>query len=140
MSNTPRTDAQYDFFTALRVAKERVKACPLYRRFIHGTPLSNDIAVWIAVAYCEGANFARQLERELAEARKEREQWADECDKNAALLKEAVELGELAMRQRDTLAEAMTEYMDHHIQHGFVTTAETIKAWQALVAVKGGKA
>ncbi len=43
-----------------------------------------------------------------------------------------------ARKQRDTLVEAMTEYMNLHIQHGFVTTAETIKAWQALVAVKGG--
>lgn len=55
-----------------------------------------------------------QLERELIEARKEREQWADECDKNAALLKEAVELGELAIRQRDTLESALRSLMDEH--------------------------
>jgi predicted RNase H-like nuclease (RuvC/YqgF family) len=68
MSDTPRTDAQYGFVTALRAAKERVEDSSLYKRFIDGTPLSNDIAVWIAQAYCEGADFARQLERELAEA------------------------------------------------------------------------
>ena len=77
MSDTPRTDAQYGFVTALRVAKERVEASPLYERFIDGTPLSNDIAAWIAQTYCEGAEFARQLERELAEAREQRDRLAE---------------------------------------------------------------
>ena len=77
MSDTPRTDAQYGFVTALRVAKERVEASPLYERFIDGTPLSNDIAAWIAQTYCEGAEFARQLERELAEAREQRDMLAE---------------------------------------------------------------
>ena len=73
MSDTPRTDAQYGFVTALIAAKERVEDSSLYKRFIDGTPLSNDIAVWIAQAYCEGADFARQLERELAEVTKQRD-------------------------------------------------------------------
>ncbi len=89
----------------------------------------------------------RQLERELAEARKEREQWADECDKNAALLKEAVELGELAMRQRDTLAEVLKLCEKHLEKHGHEKCDEELDetGWwllcdvrTALAAVKGG--
>jgi hypothetical protein len=52
----------------------------------------------------------RQLERELAEARE----------------------------QRDTLTKAMTEYMDHLMRYGFVTAVENHKVEQALAAVKGG--
>lgn len=140
MSNTPRTDAQYDFFTALRVAKERVKACPLYRRFIYGTPLSNDIAVWIAVAYCEGANFARQLERELAEARERCCQAIN--DYETAVLRE-----HRMQEQRDTLVEVLKLCEKHLEKHGHEKCDEELDetGWwllcdvrTALAAVKGG--
>lgn len=36
------------FVEALKNAEEIVKAYPLYRKFIDGTPLQNDIAVWMA--------------------------------------------------------------------------------------------
>jgi hypothetical protein len=45
-----------------------------------------------------------------------------------------------ARKQRDTLAEAMTEYIDHHMRYGFVTAVENHKVEQALAAVKGGEA
>lgn len=68
VTGTPRTDAYFDFVLALQVAQERVRQSPSWHRFIDGTPLSNDIAVWIAQAYMEGADFARTLETELQNA------------------------------------------------------------------------
>lgn len=62
-TETPETDANFCFVTALRIAQERVKQSSLWSRFIDGTPLANDIAVWITEAYMEGADFARTLER-----------------------------------------------------------------------------
>ena len=111
MSDTPRTDAQYGFVTALRAAKERVEDSSLYKRFIDGTPLSNDIAVWIAQAYCEGADFARQLERELAET----------------------------LKQRDTLAGALQYVMGKAMLHRLEPDDDEIQcADAALAALKGG--
>ena len=37
-----------DFIQLLKEADEIVKSKPTYKRFIDGTPLSNDIAVWMA--------------------------------------------------------------------------------------------
>jgi hypothetical protein len=37
-----------DYVALLQEAKQRVNGSPLYRRFIDGTPLENDIAVWMA--------------------------------------------------------------------------------------------
>lgn len=42
-----------DYVTALNRAKDIVKASVLYRRFIDGTPLENDIAVWMADFFFE---------------------------------------------------------------------------------------
>lgn len=42
-----------DYVSLLGEAQQRVCASPLYRRFIDGTPLANDIAVWMA-------DFARE--------------------------------------------------------------------------------
>ncbi len=88
----------------------------------------------------QGDVEAWKRETMIANARLRGEKHPD--DNGAISPKEIIpklqrELAE-AREQRDALTKAMTEYMDHHIQHGFVTTAETIKAWQALVAVKGG--
>ena len=38
-----------DFASLLNEAKEIVRAKPVWKRFIDGTPLSNDIAVWMTV-------------------------------------------------------------------------------------------
>jgi hypothetical protein len=38
-----------DFATLLREAEEIVQSKPTWKRFIDGTPLSNDIEVWMAV-------------------------------------------------------------------------------------------
>jgi len=38
-----------DFATLLREAEEIVQSKPTWKRFIDGTPLANDIAVWMAV-------------------------------------------------------------------------------------------
>lgn len=66
--NTPRTNEEFNFPRALSVAQSRVKQSNLWRKFIDGTPLANDIAVWIAQAYMEGAESARRLETELIAA------------------------------------------------------------------------
>jgi hypothetical protein len=80
-----------------------------------------------------------QLERELAEARKQRDKWADECEKNMALLKEAVELGELAMNQRDTLAEALREFIEEQCEHRPHDHSDALgNARTALAAMTGG--
>lgn len=68
---TPRTDAKFDILHMLKAAGALVKSSPLYGRFIDGTPLENDIAVWLANSQREAADFARTLERELAEAKAE---------------------------------------------------------------------
>lgn len=87
----------------------------------------------LGTGYEEPAKRIMNLERELVEARKQLEDFEVEAT-NA--INDIVRV----KYQRDTLVEAMTEYMNLHIQHGFVTTVETIKAWQTLVAVKGGEA
>ena len=139
MSDTPRTDAQYGFVTALRVAKERVEASPLYERFIDGTPLSNDIAAWIAQTYCEGAEFARQLERELAEAREQRDRLTEEIENlKASGIHTCHDQCKRPMcvmrRERDRLAEALRIAVDPRCSHH----ERLIHVSQALAAVKGG--
>lgn len=70
---SPVSPAQ-DYVSLLKEAKRRVNASVLYRRFIDGTPLENDIAVWMAdfaseqIApvspahnYLEGASNAMRL-------------------------------------------------------------------------------
>jgi len=44
----PDRIAATDYVSLLKAAKEHVNASVLYRRFIDGTPLENDIAVWMA--------------------------------------------------------------------------------------------
>lgn len=45
---TPEERETPDFVALLKQAQERVQTSVLYRRFIDGTPLENDIAVWMA--------------------------------------------------------------------------------------------
>ena len=47
-----------DFTSLLREAEEIVQGKPTWNRFIDGTPLSNDIAVWMAV-------FAQDVARRI---------------------------------------------------------------------------
>ena len=47
-----------DFTSLLREAEEIVQGKPTWKRFIDGTPLSNDIAVWMAV-------FAQDVARRI---------------------------------------------------------------------------
>ena len=45
----PAQQEPVDFTSLLREAEEIVQSKPTWKRFIDGTPLSNDIAVWMAV-------------------------------------------------------------------------------------------
>ena len=99
--------------------------------------------------YMVPTDFARQLEREVYHARMQRDGWADECETNMALLKLALEAGDQAIRQRDTLANDLQriliesskrmaeggdkmDYQDTNRQTGDIARA-------ALAAVKGGQ-
>jgi hypothetical protein len=80
------------------------------------------------------------LQRELAEARKERDKWAYECEANMKLLKEVIATATRAIEQRDTLAEALEmvatyTYADGQCDNGY--TPQYV-AKQALAAVRGG--
>ena len=46
---TPQpSNLRTDYVSLLSEAQKRVRASVLFKRFIDGTPLSNDIAVWMA--------------------------------------------------------------------------------------------
>lgn len=95
--------------------------------------LASDVQKWRDEALEE----MNSLKRELAEARKAATHQQNGRTASAqgwALLFEA------AIEQRDTLADAMTKYMDHHMRYGFVTAVENHKVEKALAAVKGGEA
>ena len=77
----------------------------------------------------------RQLERELAEAKETIEML--EIRHGAAMLCHQAQMNEVT-KQRDALADALRSYVSHHRLRGFVTKSETLKAEQALAAVKGG--
>jgi hypothetical protein len=79
------------------------------------------------------------LQRDLAEARKERDKWACECGENMKLLKETIATATRAIEQRDTLAEAVNKYTIEHAKRGAVSTATIDQLEQSLAAVKGGK-
>jgi septal ring factor EnvC (AmiA/AmiB activator) len=97
-------------------------------------------------------NLARDLERELAEVNEKLRQHASmlkssdahnndmfcKLEKERELHSETKsELAEVT-KQRDTLAEALRNYMSHHRRHGFVTFNEALDAERALKATKGG--
>lgn len=44
----PRQECELDYVQILKMAKTNVNGSVLYKRFIDGTPLENDIAVWMA--------------------------------------------------------------------------------------------
>jgi hypothetical protein len=92
------------------------------------------------------SEFARQLEREIAEARKQRDKWAYECGENMKLLKETIATATRAIEQRDTLAEALrkcvlwAECMSMRCERDRenINWSYLIDAREALAAVKGG--
>lgn len=58
-----------NYVVLLRRAREQVEASPLYRRFISGTPLENDIAVWMATFAAEIRIESMPNPEELADLR-----------------------------------------------------------------------
>jgi hypothetical protein len=91
------------------------------------------------------SEFARQLEREIVDARKERDAWAYECGENMKLLKETIATATRAIEQRDTLAEAVRSFVTDYeqIQWGYDGDGGSQRLvdhlFEALAAVKGGK-
>lgn len=58
-----------NFIDELELAKQKVLAYPLFKKFIAGTPLENDIPVWIAEASVkQSAQADARVERERARA------------------------------------------------------------------------
>jgi predicted nucleic acid-binding Zn-ribbon protein len=83
----------------------------------------------------------QQLERELAEARKQIDKWAYYCGENMKLLKETIATATRAIEQRDGLAEALEMITTHTIADGQCENGYSAAyvAKNALVAVKGQK-
>jgi hypothetical protein len=123
MSNTPITDKLAREFAGKRVSSREAGA------------------VW---------NLCRDLERELEEARKQRDKWKANHDNQVAInrtLRDRPDLGKRAKlvdaltKQRDALAEALSPFvtlnpLSKRVQekwHGYV-----LKAKQSLAATKGG--
>ena len=52
-----------DFASLLREAEEIVQSKPTWKRFIDGTPLANDIAVWMVVFSQDVARRTSQSQR-----------------------------------------------------------------------------
>jgi len=65
-----------DFASLLREAEEIVQNKPTWKRFIDGTPLANDIAVWMAV-------FAQDFARRTAPPQRT---WVDLTDEETSEL------------------------------------------------------
>lgn len=64
-TETPRSDAAFDNVADIQAAQTVVIGSVLFKKFIDGTPLSNDIAVWMVQFARAKGDFARELEREL---------------------------------------------------------------------------
>jgi predicted RNase H-like HicB family nuclease len=68
-----------DFALLLREAEEIVQSKPTWKRFIDGTPLANDIAVWMAV-------FAQDVARRTSPSQSQPEErnFCPRCGKRTA--------------------------------------------------------
>ena len=68
-----------DFATLLREAEEIVQSKPTWKRFIDGTPLSNDIEVWMAV-------FAQDVARRTSPPQRQPDErnFCPRCGKRTA--------------------------------------------------------
>jgi len=107
--------------TAIRLSRERIDCC------------------------MEAERVIRELKREEALHEYQLNQWktlqtwggtpqiVDEFIKGQQT---RIHAAQDAEKQRDMLAEAMTEYMDHHMRYGFVTAVIIHRVEQALAAVK----
>jgi hypothetical protein len=90
---------------------------------------------------CLGTGYASpqkrilNLQSELSETRYELDSWAKQCEANMALLKLALEAGDQAIRQRDTLVEALETVLDE-VRNDYMACKDEVKA--ALASVKGG--
>jgi hypothetical protein len=68
-----------DFASLLREAEEIVQSKPTWKRFIDGTPLANDIAVWMAV-------FAQDVARRTSPPQRQPDErnFCQRCGKRLA--------------------------------------------------------
>jgi hypothetical protein len=82
------------------------------------------------------------LQRDLAEARKQRDKWAYECGENMKILKEAITTATRAIEQRDTLAEILSKALQsfecNQRPEWYPQDHWSNLANKALAAVKGG--
>ncbi len=98
----------------------------------------------LGTGYAEPQKRILNLQSELSQTRHELDSWAKQCDANMRLLKQAFDAGEEAIKQRDTLAEALgylmqsCESIDCEAMMPAAMPFAYIKAKQALAAVKGG--
>ncbi|SEJ54686.1 hypothetical protein [Frateuria terrea] len=87
---------QLNFVTLLGRAQAQVEASPLWRRFIDGTPLANDIAVWMANFALEAALSAEPAAQGDGEAVADecRHDWVDYVKEEYKPRHRVLELGE----------------------------------------------
>lgn len=67
----------------------------------------------LGTGYAEPQKRIMNLQSELSETRYELDQWAKQCESNMRLLKQALDAGEEAIKQRDTYATALREIMQN---------------------------
>jgi hypothetical protein len=89
----------------------------------------------LGTGYAEPEKRILNLMSELSEMRYSRDEWSKECETNMALLKLALEAGDQAIRQRDTLVEALETVLDE-VRNDYMACKDEVKA--ALASVKGG--
>lgn len=117
----PDRIAATDYVSLLKAAKEHVNASVLYRRFIDGTPLENDIAVWMA-------DFASDR---LATVERECELKREECREAGLAITvthRALEGAEAAKEgfttMRTLIAKLLTRFRDFEYRHTYVESFE----------------
>lgn len=98
-SPTPRSDKFFDFVEALSDAQSKLQLYPLFQTFVDGTPLVNDVPVWMAEWFCKGADFARQLERELATLTQKHNAERDELSATVKTLKSVLRSDEVQLNR-----------------------------------------
>jgi hypothetical protein len=83
-----------DFTALLKEAEAEVVAKPVYQRFIDGTPLSNDVPVWMAVFAEHHARLAveqatAEMRRDIASSKNDVEQMQHEINMLASRAEKA---------------------------------------------------
>jgi len=74
---------------------------------------NRDCADCLGTGYASPQKRILNLQSELSETRYELDQWAKQCEANMALLKQSLDAGEEAIKQRDTYAAALCEIMQN---------------------------